>query len=241
MTFTLVLAQALGQPHIIHQAIHQVDEITYDYGDFLLFALTDSSIGIDHKIQLFDELVSKSRKKHHDDTIYWIEKVFYMIQRKELKEYENYVDFNKTLSEKKYDCVTGTALVSLVLSQLNIPHQIIEFPYHVTISMIIDDQRIMIESTDPIYGFVKNQEEYKDRVEFYLYSDEFPDTYMEVISIKELAGLHYYNLAYAHFSKGEYNDAFTKITKAEELYPCGRIQSLRFQILTEMSHPVVTN
>ena len=233
--FTFLLFPIASQPYWVENAVEM--RPIYD-SEFFLFSVDDS---IDNPAELSDNLTSyqylleKARRKYHEDTVFWMEKVFYFIQRKQLKTYENYVSFNETLANYKYDCVTGTALLSLILSDLGIEHEIVEFPYHVTITMVFNGRRVMMEATDPLYGFVKSQVEYDERIEFYLYSDEFPDPFMNVISVEQLAGLHYYNRAYMLFNDKKFEESFKMISKAEKLYPCSRVQSLKFQILSESS------
>lgn len=186
----------------------------------------------------YNEILDKVRSKQIADTALWLERVFYLVHRKELKSYENLTSLSKTLLENKYDCVTGTALLSLILTDLGISHKILEFPYHVSLLTEINKRFYLLESTDPINGFISDQDEIKNVIEFYLTKDDVKGGIVKPINIIQLAGLQQYNLAVKAFKSDDFESAYDFTLAAEELYPCGRIESLKIKTLGKLTQTV---
>ncbi len=99
----------------------------------------------------------------------------------------------------EYDCVTGTIVYALILDKLNIEYEILEFPYHVLIVLNIDGKDIMLEATDPYYGFVTEEKDYLERIEFYKNQSQ-ENAFLRKIDLKQLAGLYYYNQAVEEYN-----------------------------------------
>lgn len=167
---------------------------------------------------------SKSRFLHH---------VFYKVHRKFLRQYKQVEPFNGLFNGGGYNCVSGTALYAFFLEQLGISYTIYETRYHIfLLACLPDSTRILFEATDPLDGFVEHPVMVQQRIVQYV-SDEkrrmretldisapFSDkAILQAVSLKELGGLHYYNLAVDLINKQNYYDAFRALKKASLLYP----------------------
>ena len=199
-----------------------------------------------------DDLLSKlkDKKGKYDRTDEFLEWAFYYTHRKMLGWYENYVSFSELFSSGKYDCLTGTILYSIILDEVDIPYTIHEFDYHIFIVVNLPEKDILIEATDPLDGFIKDNSVIQERVEHFISSNEKNPSPMGVghsqkelhgtklvkenIDLKKLAGLQYYNLAIRSYNLQDYKAATDFIKKAEILYPCDRIfqtRDLMFEML----------
>ncbi len=192
---------------------------------------------------LIGHLIEKQTKYKTDGA--FLEYTFYYIHRKFLGEYEQYVSFGELFSaDKKYDCVTGTTLYSLILDELGYNYEIRETDYHVYLMVYVDDREYMYESTDAIYGFVSDPDEIQQRRDFVLSdakaineelalsgvaSDQASEQKVTVInnsvSLKQMVGLNYYNQALREFNKADYRHAYKLIAKAQGVYPSTRIKN----------------
>lgn len=201
---------------------------------FQLLIASDSNVNIDKYTQFQTQLESsiialrKIRSKTKNDLIF-LEKAFYRIHRKQLGWYENYVSLSQTFESKKYDCLTGTALFALILEDFEFQYQILEFDFHIFLIAQVDGENVLIEATDPLNGFVKDQKEIEKRVDKAFLSSEVSGDFLHTftenkINLLSLAGLQYFNLAVDLFNRGEYKKAHQFIQKANLLYSSERIQ-----------------
>jgi hypothetical protein len=70
-----------------------------------------------------------------------------------LSKYEELSFFNQIFRNGVYNCVTATALYSLVFQRFSVPYAIQERPTHVYLVAYPEQERIQIETTTPIGGY----------------------------------------------------------------------------------------
>ena len=149
------------------------------------------------------------------------------------KEYAEYHTIGALLSNGKYNCVSGTALFAVYAEYLGLSYEVIEAPFHVY--MIVEHasgKRILLESTDPDGGIFVGERAIKRQEKRYWGKERNvvnpSGDKLGGISLIELAGLQFYNLAVAQFNNGNYISTRRLIAKAEALYPeSERIISLK--------------
>lgn len=189
-------------------------------------------------IQVKEELTSyaeelKTKRNKYKSEERFLHYVFYKVHREYLKHYEHAEPFNGLFNGGTYNCVSGTALYACLLTQLGYSPTIYETRYHIFLLVDLHNgHRTLFEATDPFDGFVESESKIEKRIERYLAGER--DTLArrltlsapfnnneitEVVSLKELAGLHYYNLAVDLMNKENYYDAFRVLKKASILYP----------------------
>lgn len=187
----------------------------------------------------------KERQEVSKSDFSFLKHVFYTVHRKLLGEYEQYVTFSEIFKkERKYDCVTGTALYALILDDLGIDYKIHETDYHVYLMAYSNGKSYLFESTDALAGFAWNPEEIAERTAYVNQesirinaelemnglasddSDRQGPTYIDnVVSLRQLAGLHYYNQALKQFNKNSFGEAYRMIIIAQGIYPSQRIKA----------------
>lgn len=208
----------------------------------LLFA-ADPGIDLDKysaSLNEIDRFVAKLDKKRHrlsDEEL--LEQVFYKIHNKKLAWYEQYGSLADLIENKKYDCLTGTALYAIILDKLDIKYAIFEFDYHVLLMSEAGNQLVMFESTDPLDGFINNDREISKRLNTPVSGEEIqsignPNSkwgqYKGRIDLRELAGLQYYNQAIKFHNQSKLKKAAIAIEKAHSLYPSNRLSDMKAYI-----------
>ena len=211
---------------------------------FFLFQAVqaDQTASIDHWANLVEELDLKSLNSKND--LKFIRQIFEKSHQKFFKKYAQHSTFNQMLNEGTYDCVSGSAALSLLLERYGYEFEIVETDYHVFLVVNLDGEKIVLESTLPIGGMITTPSEVQKYVDSYKpaefallksYSQSLAGTEIEYsdnsifrkVNLKQLAGLQYYNDAIVHFNSQEYTKAVDQLSKAYSLYPSERILGLR--------------
>lgn len=194
----------------------------------------------------FQKLAKKlQRKSKRWSELKLLEKTFFYTHRKKLDWYSNYVTLPDVLNTGQYDCLTGTAFYALLLDELDITYTIYEFDFHVfLVAHTHDSDSVLFESTDPFYGFIRNSDEVAEYINSFINSenasyddnrapigsnntDQYSSRIFNRISLKELVGLQYFNLAIDAYNYGHLNEAQSMLKKANLLYPSRRIKEMK--------------
>lgn len=211
---------------------------------YKLFRAVD--VNPDIKDQKWEDLLFDLDKKYakKGNSISLLRSIFEKSHKKLFKKYEQHSSFNVMLQDGKFDCVSGSAALGLLLDRYSFDYKIVETDYHVFIVVDYDGQDIIFESTLPIGGMIGSPSEveaylaaYKPAKNSQLYpiNQRLGDptqalndnSIFRKVSLHELAGLQYYNDAIAHFNQQMFTDASNQLTKALALYPSDRIKDLK--------------
>jgi hypothetical protein len=198
----------------------------------------------------WNKLVNKLDKgmKKNNKNVQLLSDIFFSTHQLILKNYAKFSHFSQTLDEGVYDCVTGTASLALMLERYEIPYRIIETDEHVFIKGDLDGIPFIFESTFPIEGLIIDPEKIKNFEESYIgirvnnkklrnhsevgtISEETNFNFLyNIIDLKQLAGLQYYNDAIKKFHEDDFQAAYAQLIKAEFLYPSERILDLKGKV-----------
>lgn len=202
--------------------------------ELLLSKSKDTRFSISEYRELLETIKSK-RARFSDDQQY-LQHIYKYVHRKNLKQYKTYVTIEETLSKSGYyDCLTGTLLYGLILEELGFDVTIREFNYHVLLIVNLGQKRILIESTDPLNGFVVGDDAINERINTYKQEDRrkkrhsvygFIQVIDNKISINQLVGLHFYNQAINSLNHLNLEAAKLEINKAYKLYPSERVKEI---------------
>ncbi|MFN3841077.1 MAG: hypothetical protein ACK4RF_10265 [Cyclobacteriaceae bacterium] len=172
--------------------------------------------------------------------------VFSATHKKFLKTFDAQATFGVLFKNGAYSCLTGTILYSLILSDFDIPHQVIETNYHIFILVKTETGELLLEATDPANGLVTGDNEITRRMEVYrsttptmvkpkgdLSYYEFSFDLFNRVTLEELAGLLYYNLAIEAYNKQNLAEAIFYLDEAIARYSSPRIEEMaRLLLLT---------
>jgi hypothetical protein len=168
-----------------------------------------------------------------------LDQLFYTVHRKYLKEYKPYMSFFSLLDQGAYNCLTATALYAILLDELGISYQVYETDYHIfLLAETAEGEQILLETTDPLYGFVSGREEIKQRIkdicndalaEGEVLDRPYFDFDLQVfrpINLQQLAGLQYYNQAAYLYNTQRPGQAAVSLSKGRLLYQAERFDKL---------------
>ncbi|MBL3654618.1 hypothetical protein [Fulvivirga sediminis] len=184
--------------------------------------------------QILKDFLSRYEQKISSDKISGkhLAQLFYKVHRKFLKRYVQYSTLGQTLRNGNYDCLSGTAFYAVILKRLDVPFEIIETNYHIYLQIETDQGLALMESTDPLYGYISNPTEIKERLKDFEKSatrkidpaqHEFNYTINKPTSIMGLAGLQYFNLAVNSFNQKKFKESLSHLEKANIFYNSERI------------------
>ena len=185
---------------------------------------------IQNSLNLFVRQLETRKSKFRTDANF-IRFVFRKTHRRYLGSYVRYGAFNELFYTRNYNCLSGTALYAYILGQLNFEVRISETKVHSFLTILQNGKvEFLIEATDPYNGFVRGEEKVFERIQEYqgkeraIASDSIAISVQRYpaitqIQLKELAGLHYFNIAVVDFNNSNYGESLICLRKAEILYP----------------------
>lgn len=186
---------------------------------FKLQLLVDRDIQEDEVNTYRDEvdrfIVNLKSRHQNTSRARLIEDMFYRGHNKFLRNYTELTKFSDLLSRGRYDCLTATIFYSYCLNALNIDHTIIETPHH--IFLMIEDENILLETTDPINGFVKGELSQQLASEYEGMEDS------EEVLFRQTIGLQYYNAAVHAFNSQDYLLAVERVVHSSQYYSGPRL------------------
>lgn len=205
----------------------------------------DKSALIKNKIVAFIESNDKIAQGKETKMV---KKIFAKTHSSFFSKYEEVSNFENIFELKEYNCVSATALYSLIFDAYGIPYQVKEAPSHVYTVAYPGTHDILVESTAPTSGYyyategdihnsIQNlislkyvtQDEVDSMGERAVYDAFFFK--VEDINLRELAGLQYHNEAISYADKEDYEAALNAALKCQMIYPSERIDILILGIL----------
>lgn len=180
----------------------------------------------------------KLKQERWNDNHRLLKKVFFQVHKEYLKKYVPYQSFQDLFETGTYGCLTGTALYAFLLDELGFEYEIIETNYHMFLLVTVDGHQYLIESTDPIDGFVYKNEEVRNRINAAVKQNKpsngngFTYDIYKSISYVELIGLQYYNTAVNSYNSGNLSLALYSLNEASRFDRSQRIKELLELIMT---------
>jgi hypothetical protein len=181
--------------------------------------------------KMLNEAIQKRLKTDSDRKfLSWL---FYRVHRQGLKNYQQYSSLAQVFENGNYDCLSATTLYALLLEKLHFPNEIIETNYHIYLKVNTTQGQFLIESTDPLNGFVSNEKEINNRLADYVLNNEgkgaekrptyrFSTRLNNAVGLDKLVGLQYYNEAVAEFNDKNYLASLHLLEKSTLFYYSGR-------------------
>ncbi|GEM_PF-5989232 len=161
--------------------------------------------------------------------------LYYYTHRKLLKKYSAYPSLSETLAQGSYDCLTATTIYAILLTELNIPHVVVETNYHIYLLVYPgSENEILLEPTDPRYGFVTDRQQIARQKQTYRQANSElqagqVDLHLNIerqLTGRELRGLLYYNQSVRALNGGNYQRAAALAEEAGKYYTDSRVTKL---------------
>ncbi len=172
----------------------------------------------------------------------FLQYAFNQTHRKFLKHYKPYCTFTELIDNGTYNCLTATALYALLLDHFQIDYKIVETNYHIFLLAKTEQGTVLLETTDPLNGFISNANQVEKRLTTYKQNelmqtntDKVLYTYnfnlYNVVDLDQMLGLMYYNLAIDAYNHQEIQSAIAFLDQAILRYQSPRIDEFSMIIL----------
>jgi hypothetical protein len=204
-----------------------------------------SSNGVD---KLVSKLVSKRPAFRRDED--FVRFLFNKTHQKLLKNYREFSTFEDLIAKGEYNCLTGTMLYALLLKYFGFDYQIIETNYHIFLLVELGGSQVLFEATDPLNGFVHEDSEIKERIDYYKRGQNYPQVSREnknrtfhqfsfdlynSVTLDQMKGLLYYNGAVNAYNSKELGLAINYLDNAIAIYQSPRMEELAKIIFVTVS------
>jgi len=215
------------------------------------YSITDGTSNPHEYQQKLELLVEKLDSKTKKSDRQFLKNVFNITHRQLLKQYDQYAGFGELFEDGKYDCLTATALYSILLNELGYQHKIIETNYHIFLLVDTEDGQVLMESTDPLDGFEYQPERIENRMAQYKLDQEnapanepsyaFSYTLFDEVSPSELTGLLYYNQCVKAFNSQQWSKAIQLLEAAKMFYQSPRITEMENLLIQVVAATALEN
>ncbi|MFC5625463.1 hypothetical protein [Algoriphagus winogradskyi] len=253
---TFILISAIGIFAMAQDAIGIIEGLRFESDSekelweagqknpYLLFRAVQAERSLSD--EKWDGLVSELDKKFNKKGTHLsvLRSIFEKSHQQLFKTYEQHSTFNDMLEEGKYDCVSASAALALLLERYGFVYKVVETDYHVFIVVNHEGKDIILESTLPIGGMITAPTEVIAYLEGYKADDSTQlkslnqrlgapkadlsdNAIFRKVNLTELAGLQYYNDAISYFNDQRFEKASTQLNKALKLYNSERIEGLK--------------
>ncbi|HRG07731.1 MAG TPA: hypothetical protein PLJ08_04070 [Cyclobacteriaceae bacterium] len=178
--------------------------------------------------------------------------VFNESHRRFFKTYKPYTQFPEIFEKGKYDCLSATSLLAVVLDAFDYDFHLIETNYHIFISVQTENGPVLLESTDRVNGFVTNPEQIRDRISMYKQNQlsasnsgsvqyQFDLNLYRVIQPNQLSGLLLFNQAVVAFNNQQYEVCAQRLKEAVQIYDSPRTTEFAAILITAIANSSISD
>lgn len=214
-----------------------------------LFFHDDTTLPGVEKLKKLLIRLEKVRSNQSSDFSF-VRSVFFKTHKRLLHDYDPSASVPETLESGRFGCLSGTALYAVILKHFGIDYEIIETTAHVYLKVNANDKTVLFESTLPIEGFISDVKEITSATQQYQADSrkntslisisgigeqtEGADTFTKSISLVELSGLQYYNMAIYNLEDQDYKAALLNAERSVLLYPSKRTEKLMEMVIKKI-------
>lgn len=177
--------------------------------------------------------------------------IFDESHRKFFKTYKPYTQFPEVFEKGRYDCLSATSLLAIVLDEFGFDFHLIETNYHIFISVQTSTGVVLLESTDRFNGFVTTAQEIEKRIVSYKENQlqtsnsgrlhyQFDLNLYQVIQANQLSGLLLFNQAVVAFNNQQYETAASRLKEAIRIYDSPRTTEFAAILITAISTSTIS-
>lgn len=179
-----------------------------------------------------------NQKKQYLSDQELVEQLFYNVHRQFLKKFIPYAGLQALLETGEYNCLSATALYALLLERLGYSYDIVESVNHIVLLVNLPQQQLLLETTDPVKGFISTASEIDQRLSQIKNSEQSQRYYnlnlkvFRTIGLRELAGLQFYNHAAWYYNQRDFVNASLQLRKGKLLYKSERFDKVADLLLS---------
>ena len=167
----------------------------------------------------------------------FIHHVFVKAHQRFFGQFQEYSTFSDLVSKGSYNCLSGTALFTLLLDYFMIDHQIIETNHHIFIIAETGEGPVLLETTDAEKGFISDPKAISRRLSVYntvareeirdsdAYHFEYDKTYSDTVTQTGILGLLHYNHSVEALNRRDFKKAIAHLHHALLLHRSEKLEA----------------
>ncbi len=171
----------------------------------------------------------------------FLHSLFFQTSNRFFKNYDPSASFQDMIIEGEFGCVPGTALLTMLLEYFDFNYSIVELTNHVYLEVSSNGKNYVLESTDLMNGFIKVDNSLKKEIEPSINTARINNSLSSVgadgnerssnfvnegLSLKQLAGLQYYNQSIYSYYDENLVGSLKMVTWAREMYESDRTEKM---------------
>jgi hypothetical protein len=161
--------------------------------------------------------------------------IFHKAHQLVLRKYVPYAGIEE-LASGIYDCLTATAFLAGIVHEAGYEFDIMETNYHIFLLVRTSKGDVLLETTDPLNGFITGDRSIRERIKQYRTSKppviasqtalSFDFQLLREVSAGQLAGLLRFNQAVKAYNNKAWYECSSKLEMARKEYNSPRIDAL---------------
>jgi hypothetical protein len=186
------------------------------------------------RVTKFLDKLSSNPQAYNKHQQQFVRQLFVKTHSRFLRTFKQYATFSQLFSNGNYNCLTATALLGATLRHFNYTFRIFETNHHIFILVETDRARTLLETTDPINGFITDPKLIEEKVSAYrsatIYKTDsrviqykFQSTLFNEVTLENITGLLHFNLAVDAYNGKNFARATDHMEKANQFYQSSRM------------------
>jgi hypothetical protein len=173
------------------------------------------------------------KRSHYKRDKDFLAHVFTVTHQRLLKVYVERASYQDLIAQGQYNCLTATSLYALLLSRLGYTYSVMETNYHIFLLVSTTAGDVLLETTDPLNGFIDNPSEIQDRIACYRENRStvtstdgqyrFSFSLYRAVTLNELEGLLCYNESIKAYNAQQFDAAIVWLGRAYSQYYSERV------------------
>jgi hypothetical protein len=164
----------------------------------------------------------------------FLRQIFVKTHSRFLRTFKQYATFSQLFSNGNYNCLTATALLGATLQHFNYSFRIFETNHHIFILVDTDRGRTLLETTDPINGFITGEKLVEEKISNYksvapnetdsrVIQYKFQSRLFNEVTLENITGLLHFNLAVNAYNAKDFERATVNLEQANKFYQSSRM------------------
>jgi hypothetical protein len=186
------------------------------------------------RVTKFLEKLSSHPEAYNKQQQQFLRQLFVKTHSRFLRTFKQYATFSQLFSNGNYNCLTATALLGATLQHFNYSFRIFETNHHIFILVETDRGRTLLETTDPINGFITDAKAIEQKIAGYksakgtetladVIEYNFQNTLFNEVTLEDIIGLLHFNLAVNEYNRKNFERATYHLEQANQFYQSSRM------------------
>lgn len=186
------------------------------------------------RITKFLDKLSSDPEAYNKQQQQFLRQIFIKTHSRFLRTFKQYATFSQLFSNGNYNCLTATALLGATLKHFGYSFRIFETNHHIFILVETDQGRTLLETTDPVNGFITGQKLIDEKISGYkaplagkpesrVIEYKFQSALFNEVTLENITGLLHFNLAVNAYNAKDFELATSHLEHANEFYQSSRM------------------